>query len=92
MWSELLSLAIEDDSADGIHFCIIFPSVSKVFMRKDLKWKNWVYTYLRTEELQVKMVGPFAWGIENIALMDHNVSMKGTQCKQVNIILMYLCY
>lgn len=37
MWLELFSLAIEDDSADGIHFCIIFPSVSKVFMRKCLK-------------------------------------------------------
>lgn len=40
MWSKLFSLAIEDDSADGIHFCIIFPSVSKVFMRKHLKMKE----------------------------------------------------
>lgn len=37
MWSELFALAIEDDSADGIHFCIIFPSVSKDFIRKHLK-------------------------------------------------------
>lgn len=54
MWSELFSLASEDNSADGI----LFPSVSKGFMRKHWKWKGWICTSRRTEELQVKMAGP----------------------------------
>lgn len=34
----------------------------------------------------------FAWGMGDIFLMSGSVSMKGMQCKQVNIILIQLCY
>lgn len=94
MWLELFSLAIEDGSTDGVHFCIIFSSVSKAFMRKHLTWKSWIYNRSKTEELQVKMAGPRlleGWGRQSTFLMGGSVSIKGMQCKQVTIIQISFC-